>query len=228
MASSGEPEPSRSQLAPVSTLRARPRRHRTGSPTATTPSPQLPDPPPTGGRLAPGLVQRSIQGVRRQLADPLAANGYWLIGNSGVTGALGLAYWLLMAREYPTAAVGRASALYAAMNLLAGITAQNFNGVLTRFIPRPASARGRSSSGAYAVSAAASVCISILFLVTIGWWGASYSELDTPAARAAFVVCGSGLGHLHPPGQRVGRPAQRLLGAGGEWRSSEWPRSSCW
>ena len=46
--------------------------------------------------------------MRRQLADPLTFNGYALIANSGVTGALGLVYWLLMARLYPTAAVGRA------------------------------------------------------------------------------------------------------------------------
>jgi O-antigen/teichoic acid export membrane protein len=133
-------------------------------------------------------VQRPIQGVRRQLADPLSSNGYSLIANSGVTGALGLVYWLLMAREYPTAAVGRASALYAAMNLLAGFTAQNFNGVLTRFIPQAGERTRTFIVRAYVVSAAASVCISILFLMTVGWWGASYSELDSPVTRLAFVA----------------------------------------
>jgi O-antigen/teichoic acid export membrane protein len=141
--------------------------------------------PPTGA----GLVRRQIQGARRQLADPLTSNGYSLIANSGVTGALGLIYWLIMARVYPTAAVGRASALYAAMNLLAGFTAQNFNGALTRFIPQAGLRTRTFIFRAYSVSAAASVGISILFLATIGWWGASYSELDSPAARVAFVVC---------------------------------------
>jgi len=133
-------------------------------------------------------VQRPIQGIRRQRADPLASNGYSLIANSAVTGALGLVYWLLMAREYPTAAVGRASALYAAMNLLAGITAQNFNGVLTRFIPQAGLRTRTFIVRAYAVSAAASAGLSILFLLTIGWWGASYSELDSPVTRVAFVA----------------------------------------
>ena len=81
------------------------------------------------------LVERHLQRFRRQLSDPLTANGYALIANSGATGALGLVYWLLMARLYPTAAVGIASAIYAAMNLLAGITAQSFNGALNQLHP---------------------------------------------------------------------------------------------
>jgi O-antigen/teichoic acid export membrane protein len=130
-----------------------------------------------------------MQGVRRQLADPLTSNGYALIANSGATGALGLVYWLLMARLYPTADVGRASAAYAAMNLLAGFTAQNFNGALTRFIPQ-AGLRTRSFiTGAYAVSAAASVGISILFLLTISWWGGSYSDLGGAVTGLVFVGC---------------------------------------
>ncbi len=134
-------------------------------------------------------MQRQFQGLRRLRADPLAFNGYALIANSGVTGVLGFVYWLFMARTYPAAAVGRASALYAAMNLLAGVTAQNLNGALTRFIPRAGLRTRTFILRAYAVSSVASVCVSILFLLTVGWWGASYSELDTPAARIAFVGC---------------------------------------
>jgi O-antigen/teichoic acid export membrane protein len=132
-------------------------------------------------------VERQLQRARRQLADPLTANGYALIANSGATGALGLVYWLFMARLYPTAAVGRASALYAAMNLLAGITAQSFNGALNRFIPH-AGLRTRSFIiRAYTVSAAASIILAILFVLTAGWWGTSYSELNGPVIGAVFV-----------------------------------------
>src|SRR5262249_45172 len=103
------------------------------------------------------LMARKVAGLRQQLADPLARNGYALIANSAGTGALGLVYWLLMARLYPAAAVGKASAAYAAMNLLAGFTALNFNGALNRFIPQ-AGLRTRSFVlRAYLVSAVASV-----------------------------------------------------------------------
>lgn len=135
----------------------------------------------------PRLVERQLQRMRAQLADPLTANGYALIANSGATGALGLVYWLFMARLYPTAAVGRASAIYAAMNLLAGFTAQSFNGALNRFIPQ-AGLRTRSFIiRAYTVSAAGSVVLAILFVLTAGWWGTSYSELNGPIIGTVFV-----------------------------------------
>ena len=129
-----------------------------------------------------------MQGARRQLADPLTRNGYALIANSGATGALGLVYWLLMARLYPTAEVGRAAAVYAAMNLLAGFTAQNFNGALTRFIPQAGLQTRTFITRAYAVSAVASVGVSILFLLTASWWGSSYSQLRGPVIGSIFVA----------------------------------------
>ena len=133
------------------------------------------------------LVERHLQRVRRQLSDPLTANGYALIANSGATGALGLVYWLFMARLYPTAAVGRASAIYAAMNLLAGFTAESFNGALNRFIPQ-AGLRTRSFIlRAYTVSTVGSVALAILFVLTAGWWGTSYSELNGPIIGTVFV-----------------------------------------
>jgi O-antigen/teichoic acid export membrane protein len=122
------------------------------------------------------------------LADSLTRNGYFLIANSAATGALGIVYWLLMARLYPTADVGRATALYAAMNLIAALTALNFNGLLIRFIPQAGRLTGRFIVRAYSVSAAASVGFSVLFLVTAGWWGRSYSVLRHPVVGVVFAV----------------------------------------
>ena len=127
--------------------------------------------------------------LRRELDDPLIRNGYALIANSGTTGVLGLAFWLLTARVYPAATVGMASAAYAAMNVIAGVTALNFNGALTRFIPQA----GQQTRGlvirAYAVSGVASLGLAILFLLTIRLWGPSYSQLGNPVAGLAFVAC---------------------------------------
>ena len=98
----------------------------------------------TGPRGAPSWPwSRSWAGLRDQLANPLFRNGYALMVNTGATGALGLFYWLLVARLYHPADVGRASAAYVAMNLLAGIAALSFQGALTRFIRRPATGPGR-------------------------------------------------------------------------------------
>ena len=142
--------------------------------------------PGTGPPGPADLQRRSPQ----QLADPLTRNGYSLIANSGATaGALGLVYWLLMARLYPTADVGRASAVYAAMNLLAGFTAQNFNGALNRFIPQ-AGLRTRTLRHPRLCGERGGVGRDVdLFLLTVQLVGSSYSELNGPVIGAVFVAC---------------------------------------
>ncbi len=123
------------------------------------------------------------------MADPLSRNGYALVANSGVTGVFGLLYWVLVARLYPTGVVGRASAAFAAMNLLAGFTALNFNGVLTRFIPQAGSSTKKLVTQAYLVSAVASVAVAIPFLLTIHRWGPAYAELANPIVGLFFIAC---------------------------------------
>jgi O-antigen/teichoic acid export membrane protein len=125
--------------------------------------------------------------VRHQLTDPLSRNGYALVANSGLTGVFGLVYWVLVARLYPTGVVGRASAAYAAMNLLAGFTALNFNGALTRFIPQSGHRTRALVSRAYLVSGVASVAMAAVFLLTISRWGPSYGELGHPLPALFFL-----------------------------------------
>jgi O-antigen/teichoic acid export membrane protein len=139
---------------------------------------------------SPGFVgSRQLLKLRQHLADPLSRNGYALVANSGLTGGLGLVYWLLVARLYPAGNVGRASAAYAAMNLLAGFTALNFNGALTRFIPQAGQRTRKLVMHAYLVSTVASVGVAIPFLLMIGQWGPSYSELGHLVPGLIFIGC---------------------------------------
>lgn len=127
--------------------------------------------------------------MRGHLSDPLFRNGYALMANTGATGLLGVGYWLLAARHYPAADVGRASAAYSAMNLLSGLTAFNLVGMLTRFIPQS----GRRTAGlvlrAYAFSSLASVLVAIPFLLLVGHLGSSYAELGSVTAGLIFIAC---------------------------------------
>jgi O-antigen/teichoic acid export membrane protein len=138
--------------------------------------------------IVPGTT-RGMQGLRQQWADPLSRNGYALIANTGATGISGLLYWVLVARLYPTETVGRATAAYAAMNLLAGFTALNFNGALTRFLPQAGRRTAKLIKHSYLVSAIASVLVTILFLLSVHLWGPSYSELGNPITGLFFVGC---------------------------------------
>ena len=116
-------------------------------------------------------------------------NGYALMANTAITGLLGVGYWLLAARHYAAADVGRSSAAYSAMNLLSGFTAFNLVGMLTRFIPQS----GRRTAGlvlrTYAFSALASVLVAVPFLLLAGHLGSSYAELGTVTAGLIFIAC---------------------------------------
>ena len=146
-------------------------------------------PGPKGGNAGWNGGHRAYLILRRHLADPLFRNGYALMANTGATGLLGVAYWLLAARHYTAADVGRASAAYSAMNLLAGFTALNLVGALTRFIPQS----GRRTAGlvlrTYAVSSLASVLVTVLFLTSVGHLGSSYAELSGVTAELVFTAC---------------------------------------
>jgi O-antigen/teichoic acid export membrane protein len=120
--------------------------------------------------------------------DPLFRNAYLLMINTAATGVLGLAFWLLAARLYPAADVGRATAAYSAMNLLAGVTAFSLSGALIRFIPQAGKRTGRIVVRGYAITSAVSVVLAIGFLLTVGHGGSSYSELGSLTAGIAFTA----------------------------------------
>lgn len=122
-------------------------------------------------------------------ASPLLRNGYALMANTVVTGLLGLAYWLLAARHYGAADVGRASAAYSAMNLLAGITALSLIGAMARFIPQSGSTTGRLIRIGYGISVLSAVVGSVIFLSVTGQPGSSYSELT--GVRAGLIFTGA-------------------------------------
>ncbi len=134
-------------------------------------------------------VRGYLAARRKDLADPLFRNAYALMVNTGTNGLLGLAYWLLAARRYPVADVGRATAAWSAMSLLAGFTALNLIGALTRFIPQSGQRTRALVLRTYAVSAMASVAISIPFLFTVSHWGLSYAQLGGATAGLFFTLC---------------------------------------
>lgn len=130
--------------------------------------------------------------IRRHLSDPLFRNGYALMVNTCVTGLLGVLYWLVAARHYAAADVGRASAAYSAMNLLSGFTAFTLLGMLARFIPQS----GRRTAGmvlrAYVFSSLASLLVAAVFLLLVHHLGSSYAELGSVPAELIFtasIVC---------------------------------------
>ncbi|MET7846405.1 hypothetical protein ABZT45_49745, partial [Streptomyces sp. NPDC005356] len=67
--------------------------------------------------------------------NQLFRNAYALMLNTGISGVLGVGFWLAAARYYSADSVGQGSAAIAAMKFLAGLTAVTLTGALARFIP---------------------------------------------------------------------------------------------
>jgi O-antigen/teichoic acid export membrane protein len=77
-----------------------------------------------------------LAGLRRELSVPLYRNAYALMANTAGNSVLGLLYWVLAARTFPDAAVGRGNALISLMMLVSTFTQLNWSGALIRFLPR--------------------------------------------------------------------------------------------
>ncbi|MFI1682810.1 lipopolysaccharide biosynthesis protein [Streptomyces sp. NPDC020607] len=120
--------------------------------------------------------------------SPLFRNAYALMLNTGISGVLGVGFWLAAARYYSESAVGQGSAAIAAMKLLAGLTAVTLTGALARFIPVAGRATGKLIFRTYAGSSVAVALAAAVFLLTLDLWGPSYRFLHGPVHGIGFIL----------------------------------------
>jgi hypothetical protein len=98
---------------------------------------------------APGQVEHT------QVTRALARGGLALLANSGLTAALGVAFWLVAARILTTTAVGRGSALISALWTVSGLCQLNYARSLSGLIPSATRPR-RLLASVYGLTAALS------------------------------------------------------------------------
>ncbi|MFF1698577.1 lipopolysaccharide biosynthesis protein [Streptomyces sp. NPDC058257] len=121
-------------------------------------------------------------------SSPLFRNAYALMLNTGISGVLGLGFWLAAARYYSESAVGQGSAAIAAMKFLAGLTALTLMGALARFIPVAGRATGKLIFRTYATSSLVVSFAALIFLLTLDLWGPSYRFLHGPLNGLGFIA----------------------------------------
>lgn len=104
-------------------------------------------------------AKRSLESIGSHIREPMYRDAYFLMANTASTSVLGLLYWTLAAHLFPTAIVGEANAMMAAVMLMSAVAQLNFQQVLQRFLP----ITGRNSRGflwrTYALTAFASVLV---------------------------------------------------------------------
>lgn len=144
--------------------------------------------PASASRSSLGL---GAAGLVRHLRDPMFWHAYLLLLNTAITSALGVLYWLLVARLYPQAEVGRNAAVIASLTFVAGAAQLNLRPVLARFVPVGGRHTGRLLLTAYAAAATASVVLSLGYLLLSPLWTTPGPVLEiraSPWLTAAFVA----------------------------------------
>jgi O-antigen/teichoic acid export membrane protein len=126
--------------------------------------------------------------VRRQYSDPLSRGGLALLINTGLTGVLGFAYWIIAARLFSTYAVGVAGALVAATTLFSGIGQLNLSGMLMRFLPKAAGKSRRLVLVTYAFAASVSALLAVISLIVIRIVASPTSSLHLDTAESTGLV----------------------------------------
>lgn len=139
---------------------------------------------PASGRWTAGI--RSA--VSRQWSDPLSRGGLALLVNTGLTGFLGFAYWIIAARLFSIYAVGVAGALVSAATLFSALGQLNLSGMLMRFLPRAGGKSRRLVLLAYAYAATASAFLAALSLVGIKIFASPTSPLRLGTLQSTVFV----------------------------------------
>jgi len=120
----------------------------------------------------------------------LLRNGYALVLNVGLTSGLGVAFWVLAAREYSVGDVGRGSAMVSALITLSTLGQLNLTSGLLRFLPRAGNQGARLIARSYVAAALACIVLASGFLLVAPQVSSRLSFLpDSPVMVTAF--CGA-------------------------------------
>ena len=132
-------------------------------------------------------------GLRRRAAaltgDRLVRTSWPLLLNTGSNAVLGILFWMMAARLYDQATIGRNMAVIAAMTTMSGITQLNLGPSLGVLVPR-AGARGRLVVlQVYGVvTAYAVVALAVFFAVLLPHFDQLHDVLRAPPRMWAFAV----------------------------------------
>ena len=134
-------------------------------------------------------IPKNRKELKQHLNDPLFKNSYFLMASTAVTSVFGFIFWILAARFYETAAVGLASAIIAALGLLAIFSNLGLGIGLIRFLPSAKDKGNSMINTCFTLSGLASVVIALIFLAGLDFWSpALLPVLQHPIFFTSFIV----------------------------------------
>lgn len=99
--------------------------------------------------------------------SPLYRSGYALLINTAGTTAVGIVYWAVAAHLYDRQALGRSSALIAALMLVSSFAQLNLANTLPRFLPKAGRSAGKLIAQCYGASSLAAVVGGLIFVTVV-------------------------------------------------------------
>ena len=131
-------------------------------------------------------VARVFSGLR----DPAYRGSYALVANTVGTSVIGAVYWAVAARLYSPEDLGRATALIAALTLVATLSQLNLSNTLMRFLPQMgAMSARRVIKLAYLASSLTAVAASIIFISILPRLSSEWHFIgDSTFFAVVFVV----------------------------------------
>lgn len=126
--------------------------------------------------------------ARRITLEPLLATAYSLMVNTVVVSVLGVAFWIVAARLFPSEEVGRDSVLITSIISLAAVCNLNMGNTVARFLPQVRDP-GRALARAYIASMSVALCLGTVFVLVASRLVDDLSALtDTPLLGVGFVL----------------------------------------
>lgn len=134
-------------------------------------------------------IATSKERLRQLFGISLYRNALYLIIANLVVPLTGFFFWIIAARLYAVEDVGLASALIAAMTLLAILSTLGLNFGLIRFLPHSGQSANRMLNSCFTIASLAPIIFCGIFVAGISIWSPSLLFMrQNPIYLAAFVV----------------------------------------
>ncbi|GAA2725887.1 hypothetical protein [Actinocorallia aurantiaca] len=140
-----------------------------------------------GARAGEGARAGRLERLRGELDNPLFRNAYALMLNGGLTGVLGLGFWIAARHFHSHDDFGRNAAVIQAIMYIGGLTTLSY--VLMRFLPQAGRSSRRLITATYLFGAVLAALVGVFFLASLAWWDSpNFDHLTRPEHALPFLV----------------------------------------
>lgn len=127
------------------------------------------------------------RGLRR-LRDPLYLNSSFLMLTSALSASFGFVFWLIVARFYPSEALGVSASLLSLAVFLGSLSSLGLGSGLIRFLPSATSGRNHRINTSLSLAVAMALGVGLIFLGGVHIWSPAIAFVRSNATFALMFL----------------------------------------